>query len=402
MMNVRQMVALARKEFFHILRDPGTLLLVTLGPVFLMLTFIYMLTSEVKNAPVGIIDRAENEASAELIRRIDDDPVARVEAYYDAPEATDDAFLRGDIVAVVDIPADYGQFSLTGAVPTVDIIIDGMEPTSAEAVLEAIYAIADEHTREMATALLSQLGQSPDLLQLPIQVETETLFNPDLRSVVDFYPGLMGMMLTLPALALALSLAREAENGTLEQLVASPVNKRALLIGKMLPYLVFGMLDVIILLIVGRLAYDVPFRGSLLEYLLVALLFNMANLGVALLIAVLVRSQQVAMIVAILVFFVPPFFLSGLFFPADAMPFLVQLEMASFPSVHYVALAKAMFLQGTHIRDLLFNFIILTILAFELLEVAAFIFRKKIILTWPWRRQRVALSADGAQGRASS
>ncbi len=192
----------------------------------------------------------------------------------------------------------------------------------------------------------------------------------------------MGMMLTLPALALALSLAREAENGTLEQLVASPVDKRALLMGKMLPYLVFGMIDVIVLLIMGQVAYQVPFRGSLPEYLLVALLFNMANLGLALLIAVFVRSQQVAMVVAILIYFVPPFFLSGMFFPAEAMPAIVQLEMIEFPSSHYVALAKAIFLQGTSITHMLFDLLILAVLALELFEIAAFAFRKKIIVTF--------------------
>ncbi|MCA9881678.1 MAG: ABC transporter permease [Anaerolineae bacterium] len=385
-MNLRHMFALARKEFYHIVRDPGTFLLVTVGPVFLMIVFTYMLTSEVKNAPVGVIDHAHNDASAELIDRIEADPVTRIAAYYESVDATDLDFQRGDIVAAVEIPENYGQFSLLGDVPTVHMIVDGMEPTSAEQVLETVYTIADEHTRDLAGDALSGFGLDSSLLDLPINVETETLFNPDLRSIVDFYPGLMGMMLTLPALALALSLAKEAENGTLEQLVASPVDKRALLAGKMLPYLVFGMIDVVILFIMGQVAYSVPFRGSLPEYLLVALLFNMANLGLALLIAVFVRSQQVAIIVAFLVFFVPPFFLSGMFFPADAMPFIVQLEMVEFPSMHYVSLAKAIFLQGTSIRDLLFNFVILAILGIELFEIAAFIFRKKIIVTVPWRK----------------
>lgn len=384
-MNPRHALAIARKEFFHILRDPGTFLLVTLGPIFLMVSFTYMLTSEVKNAPVGIVDHAQNDASTELISLIDADPVTRVAKTYDTVDASDPDFQRGNIVALVEIPENYGQFSLTGAVPAIQMVIDGMEPTSAEQVLETVYRIADQHTRDLAGTALSNLGVDAGMLQQPINVQTQTLFNADLRSIVDFYPGLMGMMLTLPALALALSLAKEAENGTLEQLVASPVDKRALLFGKMLPYLVFGMVDVVVLLIMGKIAYDVPFRGSLAEYLLVALLFNMANLGLALLIAVFVRSQQVAMVVAILVYFVPPFFLSGMFFPADAMPTIVQLEMIELPSMHYVTLAKAIFLQGTSIMDLLFNFVILGILAIELFEIAAFAFRKKIIITFSLR-----------------
>jgi ABC-2 type transport system permease protein len=384
-MNIQHMKAIALKELFHILRDRGTFALVTIGPIFLMIVFTYTLTSEVTNASVAIIDHADNATSHELIQRINDAKVTNVTQHLDSEDAVDDLFKDGDAVAVIIIPADYGQISPTGSMPQVEAIIDGTEPVSAEKVLDEVYRIADAHAREVAEASLADTNFDPSLLQSPIKVKEDTLYNPNLSSVVDFYPGLASMMLGLPAIAMALAFARESEMGTLEQLVATPINKRSLLMGKMLPYLVFGMIDVYILLVMGRVVYDVPFRGSIFAYSLIAFLFIVANLGFGMLIAVLVRSQQVAMIVAILVFFVPPFFLSGLFFPVDAMPKLVQLELIEIPSTHYVAASKAIQLQGTSLLDLWFPTLLLVILAVELLEIATFIFRKKVILTFSLR-----------------
>lgn len=385
-MTSRHIKAIALKELIHILRDPGTLLLVTVGPVFLMVSFTYTMTSDVKNASVAILDEAHNEASAELIDQFKATDVIEITHEVASQSKADDLMQQGDIVALVIIPSDYGELGVDGAMTPVAAVIDGTEPVSAEAVLDEVYRISDEHTRELASAQLAETGMDPTLFNPPIQVKEETLYNPELRSVVDIYPGLAAMMLSLPAIALALSFARENEAGTLEQLVASPINKRALLIGKMIPYLAFGMLDVYVLLILGRVAYDVPFEGSLIDYSIIAFLFMVANLGVGMLIAVLIRSQQVAIIVTALVFFIPPFFLSGLFFPVSAMPKMVQWETIELPSTHYVAASRAIQLQGASLSDLWFPTLILFILAVELLEVAAWIFRKKVIITFSLKK----------------
>jgi ABC-2 type transport system permease protein len=402
-MNTNHLKAIARKEFYHVMRDPGMLLLVTVGPVFLMMVFTYMLTADVTNAPVAIVDHANTDISHELIARLNDAEVMEITEHLDNESEITALFERNEVVALIIIPKGYGEVNLlqmmtqadailSGEVsisPQIEAIIDGTEPVSAGEVLDDVYRISDEYTREVMEAAL---GDTPlanlleDWLELPIILETERKYNPDLRSVVDIYPGLAAMMLSLPAMALAMALAKESEEGTLEQLVATPIDKRALLVGKMAPYVVFGILDIYVLLAVGYFFYDVPFRGSLIDYSIISFLFLVANLGMALLIAVLIRSQQVAMIVAMLVFFVPPFFLAGLFFPAEAMPWIVQLEMIEFPATHFVVASKAIHLQGTSIVDLWFPTLILFILAVELIEIAAFLFRKKVIITFSWRK----------------
>lgn len=385
-MTWRHIKAIAYKEFLHILRDPGTLLLVTLGPVFLMVSFTYTMTADVKNAAVAVLDRADNVASAELLVQFKSTDVIDITHEVDSQAEADDLMQKGAIVALVIIPADYGELGLDGSMTPVSAVIDGTEPVSAEAVLDEVYRISDEYSRELASTQLAEMGLDATLFDPPIRIKEKILYNPELRSVVDIYPGLAAMMLSLPAIALALSFARENEAGTLEQLVASPINKRALLIGKMMPYLVFGMVDVYILLVLGWVAYDVPFEGSLIDYTIIALLFMVANLGVGMLIAVLIRSQQVAIIVTMLIFFVPPFFLSGLFFPVSAMPEIMQWETVEFPSTHYVAASRAIQLQGSSLRSLWFPTLILLILAVELLEVAAWIFRKKVIMTFSFKK----------------
>lgn len=398
-MKLNHMRAIIYREFWHILHDPASLALVTIGPVLLMLSFIYAMATDVENVPVAVVDHAGTSASIELVARLDAEPVMTVERELADESEINDLFLRGVVTAVIVIPEGYGepptQAQISGMIagtyvpPQVSAIIDGTEPISAEWVLESVYQVSDAFTREITLDAFAGTPfelQVADFLRLPIAVESERLYNPDLSTVVDYYPGLAAVFLSLPALALALSLAKENEVGTLEQLVATPVNKRALLIGKMTPYLVFGMGAVIVLLVLGWVMFDVPFRGNLLAYLLVALLFNLANLGIGLIIAVLVRSQQIAMVIGILIFFLPPFLLTGVIFPVTAMPEIVRLELIGLPGVHFVIVARAIQLQGATLIDLAFPVLMLAVLSVSFLEFATFIFRKKVILDFSWRK----------------
>lgn len=378
-MNIRHLLAITRKEFTHILRDPATLLLVTVGPLFLLVIFVYALTADVSNVPVGVVDLAGNDRAAELIQRLDaHEDIAIAETLPDA--ATGETRLdHGDLRGFIVVPERYGQFTLLGSPPQVEIIVDGTEPTTAEAVLEGAYRVIEDHARAIMQDTLANLpGFDAALLEMPVQVEVERRFNPDLRAVVDFYPGLAAMVLSLPGIALALAISRENELGTMEQLVATPVNKLALLVGKLTPYLAFGMVGVVVILAAGRVLYDVPFEGSVLGYLILSFFFLFSNLGLGLLISVFIRSQQLAMIVAFLVFFVPGFFLSGIFFPVSAMPWVVRLEMLMLPVTHYVAVSKAMYLQGTGILTLWFNAAALVGLGVAITALSVVLFKKKV------------------------
>ncbi len=380
-MNLHHLWAVARKEFYHITRDPGTLLLMTVGPIFLVLILVYTLTADVKNVSIAVVDLASNGASHELSQKLEATGVVKITHYLSSP-AEADAFLeRGDIRAAVLIPQGYGNLVdlLTGKLAQLKITIDGTEPTSAERVLDMIYTVSEAHLTQMATDTLGKIpGLGLSLLKDPVTIQVDTRYNPGLRTIVDFYPGLTAIVLSLPGVALALALARENELGTMERLIATPISKISLLIGKIMPYLAFGMIDVLILLAIGRFLYDVPFRGSLLNYLVLSLLFLFANMGLGLLISVLLRSQQVAMITAFLIFFFPSFFLSGVFFPLKVMPAAVQLELNFLPVTHYVTAGKALYLQGASITSLWASYLMLAVLGGGILCAALVLFRKKV------------------------
>jgi ABC-2 type transport system permease protein len=357
-MKLNHYLAIVRKEFYHAIREPATLVMLTLGPVLLLLVFVYMMTADVKNAPVAVVDLAGTDASKQFVEDIDALEVADVVKRPSSTDGIEDMFDNEEVRAVIVLPEDFGQ----GMAVQAEIYIDGTEPVSAERVLEAVYALGEE--------------QSP--FEMPVKVAVERRYNPDLSNVVAFFPGIAAIVLSLPGIALTLALAREHELGTMEQLIATPVNKLALLLGKITPYLIFGMLDVFLILAVGRVAYDVPFRGNLLEFTFLSFFFVVSNMGVGLLIAVFMRSQQVAMVVAFLVFFVPSFFLSGVFFPISAMPWIVQIELLMVPVTHYVTISKAMYLQGTSIGALWLNMVALAGLSVGLVAMSVALFRKKV------------------------
>ncbi len=371
--------AIVRKEFYQIIRDPGTLILLTLGPVFLLLVFVYMLTSDVRDVPTAIVDQSNNEASQHLIATLDAAPEIHISDHLQSVDAANPLFDKGAIRLLVVIPPNYGNTLalMTGGASQFQIVVDGTEPVSAERALEKIYTIVEDDLRQI-------VSQSPvggllaSLMDSPVTIETTDLYNPNLRGLIGYFPGIAAMVLSLPGIALTLAIVRERELGTLENLVATPISKLGLLLGKITPYLIFGTFDALLIVGVGRVLFDMPFRGNLLAYLFVSFIFMISNMGLGLLISVLVRSQQTAMIVALLIFLLPGFFLSGVFFPTWAMPLILRLDLLALPITHYVAISQGMYLQGTPIGSFGWNVVALAALSVAMLALSMLVFRKKV------------------------
>ncbi len=371
--------AIVRKEFYQIIRDPGTLILLTLGPVFLLLVFVYMLTSDVRDVPTAVVDQSNNEASQYLIATLDAAPEIHISDHLATADDANPLFDKGAIRLLVVIPSNYGNTlaMMTGNVPQFQIVVDGTEPISAERALEKIYTIVEDDLRQI-------VSQSPvggllaSLMDSPVKIETTDLYNPDLRSLTGYFPGIAAMVLSLPGIALTLAIVRERELGTLENLVATPISKLGLLIGKITPYLIFGTLDALLIVGVGRILFDMPFRGNVLAYVFVSFIFMISNMGLGLLISVLVRSQQTAMIVAMLIFLVPGFFLSGVFFPTWAMPLILRLDLLALPITHYVTISQGMYLQGAPLASFGWNVVALALLSVAMLALSMVVFRKKV------------------------
>ncbi len=215
-------------------------------------------------------------------------------------------------------------------------------------------------------------------LASPLDLHVRVRYNPGLRMVNGILPGLMAIVLAMPALIAAVSVAREKELGTLEGLLATPVRRWQILIGKLAPYVLVGLADTWFFACLGIVGFGVPLRGDWFALLILATSFLVANLGIALLISSLVRTQQAAIVIALVFFILPPFFLSGLYFPRFSMPDWLQKETYFLPATHFVTIARGVMLKGVGLETLSPNGAFLTALGMATLGLAARRLRQKL------------------------
>lgn len=395
-MKYRHVYAIARKEWLHITRDPMTIFLLAIGPVLMLVLIAYAMASDVENVPTIVYNQDESAQTEALIAALDEAPVLDVTDQVASEDEIERQLERREARLVVIIePGLTEQIStLDGAQallnngPRLRFILDGTDPISAETALEAAYDVSDRFLLDqMQTALADALAAGADAetvnavrsqLENPVRLEVTNRYNPDLKAIWDLVPGLIAVALVLPGMSIATVIARERDQGTLEALVATPINKHAILLGKALPYMVTSLINVVLMYIIARVVFDVPFRGNLPLYLALSSLYAFATLAVGLLFSILIRSQEAAMWAAMLFFLFPGLLLSGVFFPVEVFPFIVKLETLELPVVSGVLINRGMFLQGVGVGVLWWNIILLLVIAIEGFEIAGRVFKKRI------------------------
>jgi ABC-2 type transport system permease protein len=396
-MNRRHIYAIARKEWLHITRDPLTIFLLGIGPVLMLILVAYAMATDVKNVPVVIWDQDQTPQSRALVAELDRRSVLHVVGYVDSAAAYQSKLERREarLVFIIDKGfADQVQNPLrlvglnADVTPRYSVVIDGTEPISAETALEAALNTASQFVLQQMNAALNAeqaAGGNQSLidlarrqLEVPIQTQVVNRYNPQLKSIWDLAPALIAVVLTLPGISISTVIARERSEGTLESLIATPINKHVILLGKLLPYVLITLVDVVLMYAVTRALFGVPFRGNLLLYLVLSALYIFATLAVGLLFSILIYSEDAALWASLMFFVFPGMFLSGMFFPLQIFPTLVKLETFELPVTSGVLINRGMFLQGASIRVLWWNVVILLIVAFEGLEIAGRLFKKRI------------------------
>ena len=373
-MSMRRILAVARKELAHILRDRGTLILVLLTPTAVLVLMAYALTVDLHDVPIAVLDRDRSPTSRAVIQQVTAGDDLVLHAQVDGLDEIDRLLVRGSIKAAIVLQPNFGR-ALAGleGLP-LQIIIDGTEPESGGFAVEHIGQRAEQFVSQRVS---EQLGLETGSLN-PIDLRVQSWYNPNLEPRVDLIPGLISMVLAFPALSVALTLAHEREHGTLEQLMATPIGRAELLLGKILPYLVVGMANAILIPAVALLWFQVPFNGSypLFFGLTAVFLFSVLSLGV--LVGVFIRTQAAALALSFLVLFFPGFFLTGIFFPIASMPEIARLEAMGLPGTHYAIIARGVFLPGNGIAVLWPFAMMLLALGVAFTGVAALFFRKRI------------------------
>lgn len=368
-------MAVARKELAHILRDGWTLSLVLFTPLLVLILMAYALSADIQHVPIAVLDRDRSPASRTFVAQITAGDDLELYATVEDLGAVEDLFTRGEIKgALIIAPTFAADVASLKGMP-IQIIIDGTEPETGGFAVEQIGRRAAEFAN---AAIVNQLaGAAGESLQT-IDLRVRAWYNPSLEPRVDLIPGLISLVLAFPALSAALTLAREREHGTLEQLLATPIGRGDLLLGKIVPYIIVGLINVILITAVARVWFRVPFNGNFALYFGLSALFMFAALSMGVLVGMFMRTQAAALALSFLLLFFPAFFLTGIFFPIVAMPEIARLEAMGLPGTHYAIITRGVFLPGVGIEVLWPYAVMLIFLGVVFTALAALFFRKKI------------------------
>lgn len=364
---MRRFLAVTIKELRHITRDVRIFFLVTISPAFLLLILAYIFAFDVDNVKVGWLDEDRTATSRGFLAAITADGTFQLRESATTRTALEAGLLTGRLEIAVIVPAGFERAlaRTAGAPPAVLVLADGTDAIAASQVLGSLSA--------RVAAFGAQFNSAS-----PVEIRTRAWYNAALKSLLSMVPGLLAIVLTLPALALTLSVTREKEVGTLESIVASPVRGPEYLFGKLAAYVLSGLVSAALAAAVAVIWFKVPLRGSFTLFLLLAADFYLACMGISLLIAQFVKSQQTAMLLVLFAFFVPGFFVSGLVQPVHTESLPALLTSYALPSTHFIAICRAIFLKGAGLAELRLHAGILALLAGSGLSLSLLAFRKRV------------------------
>jgi ABC-2 type transport system permease protein len=376
MINARTLT-IARKELLQLRRDRLTLAMMLVLPVMQLMLFGYAINTDVRNIPTVVYDQDQSARSRDLALSLAStgfyDIVGNARNYAEVERA-----LRANSARVaLVIPARYSSRITRGEPAQVQLIVDGSDPQTVASATNTAASLVAARSAQLMVGRLRQSGNSVSFE--PISLEPSTWYNPDLRTAVYIVPGLVGVILTMTMVMLtSMAIARERERGTLEQLIVSPVRKLELVVGKILPYIVIGYAQMSLILLAGRLVFDVPLVGSLSLLYALSFVFIAANLALGLFFSTLAKTQQQAMQMSFF-FLLPNILLSGFMFPFEAMPRPAQWLAQGLPLTHFLRIVRGVTLRGARWEDLAGELYVMSAILLALVTLASLRFTKKLV-----------------------
>lgn len=370
-MSVSRLFAIARKEVHHVTRDVRTLLLVTIVPAFLLVLLAYVFSFDVEHFDLIVLDLDKTAVSRQYMADLTSDGTFRLVGTIGHYAEIDVWLQTGRAKIALVIPHGAAAELQAGRSVRVQAVIDGVDSiTSGQLVTQV-----ETRTRLFSVSLLPRFTGPRGGF---IDARSVAWYNPAIKSLFSMVPGLLAVVLTMPALAFAITLTREKELGSFEGLAATPIRGLEYLIGKMITYIGFGLISLIPLLLVTSWWFRVPFRGSPLILISVTVIYFAATFGVSMLVANFVKTQQAAMLFMILLFFIPSFFLSGLILPIDTSSLATRLSSEILPSTHFIIVARGVFLKGLDLSEMRVPLLNLLGVGVVTLGLSLSIFRKRI------------------------
>lgn len=365
-MKLSRVIAVIEKETKEIVRDPITVGVALLMPLVMLFLFGYAISLDIDNVPMGVLDQDRTPASRALTDRFVESGYFRLRDSYASDRQLESALHSNRVDLALVIPPRFQDTVSRGETAPVQILVDGTY--SATANLVASYA---------ATVVA---GYGNAALAQPIQTEVRVWYNPSLRSVTYVVPGLFGVILmAFPPLLTALAITREKEVGSIQQIFVSPLTPTEFLAGKLIPYGLIAFIQIITVIVVGFIWFNVPLRGNFALLLAAGLVYVFCTVGIGLLVSTLTNSQLVAMLLALIITLMPSFLFSGFLFPIITMPYLLQLYTRIFPARYFVDLSRGIVLKGAAIPELWPSVALLLVYTLAIFGLAVLRFRKKIV-----------------------
>jgi ABC-2 type transport system permease protein len=350
-MNWRRVLSIIRKEWRHITRDKTSFGLLLLSPALALVTMAYAFSIDITNVGIGVLDQDLSPLSRQYIGQLASTDALRLEAWPQHLDDVESLMMRGQVKAVVVIPAGFERDLLSGETAGVQVVVDGTDPNTAGHAIRHVSGHTEHFVKEQMAQQLARAGL-PYTLEDPIDLRLRAWFNPSLRYTVSMIPALVGIVLSVPAMAASLALAREREWGTLEGLIATPIGRVELIVGKLIPYMLAGLLSVPLCVAIAVYGFDVPLKGSLPLFLALSAVFLFATMSIALFLSVFAGSQQVAILGSMMIFLFSGFFMSGLLIPFSLMGPILKLEAFIFPTTHFVIISRGIFVKGADLSSL--------------------------------------------------
>jgi ABC-2 type transport system permease protein len=376
-MRRHRVLAIMRKEVLQIRRDVPSLLITITMPLFLMLAFGYGVRFDIQHIPVYVYDREGSQQSQDFLKHFQASQYFRVVKAVDSYPALVAALDAGDCRLAVVIPPEFSEQLAAGGPVSVQALVDATDNNTANVGIGYGEAVVQAYNRRIQFDWLHSRGQAR--IDEALRVDARTWFNEDLESTASIVPGVVAIvMAVIGSFLTSLTIAREWERGTMEQLVSTPVTPLELMTGKLVPYFVIGLVDTALCAGLAVWWFDVPFRGQLSVFLLSCTLFLIVVLSLGYLVSVVAKTQLAASQAALIATFLPAFLLSGFIYQIEQMPAVIQVITHVIPARYFMTIIRDVFLKGTSLPLLLYDLLALLVFAAILTILATRAFQKKL------------------------
>ena len=368
-MNIHRIIAIIRKEFIHIIRDSRSLGMAIAMPILLIFLFGSSLSLDVDHVPLVVWDQNGTGDSREFIGRFTSSRYFGLSGYVGSYAEIEQVIDKREAILALVVPADFSRKLESGRKADVQLIVDGSDANTATIAIGYAQMVTDSFTTSLLIEAAQNRGAKTAII--PLEAKPRVWFNQNMQAKNYIIPGLIAViMMVIAALLTSLTIAREWENGTMEQLITTPLKPVELIVGKLAPYFFIGMLDVLLAVLMGQYLFEVPLRGNAALVFGVTAIFLPGSLAMGMLISIMTRSQLLASQLAMVLTFLPSFLLSGFMYAIANMPIAIQGITFFVPSRYFVSILKNIYLKGAGLQIVLSETLILFGFAVLLIIIA--------------------------------